>query len=463
MQHRPFAALPSALLALALCAAVAPGAQSPPAAALDPALAAKIDALAAERLSAPGAAGLSVAVAQRGKLLHAKGYGSADLELDAPANEATMFRIGSVTKQFTAAIVMRLVERKELALDDELSKYVPEFPLQGRRVTIRQLLTHTSGIKSYTELTDAWRKVWPLELTHAELLALVEGKPFDFEPGADFRYSNTGYYLLGMVIEKVTGASYAEALEKELCGPLGLVRTRYDSNRDLIKNRAQGYAFDEGRLVNDQPLGMAQPGAAGGIVSTAGDLVRWQMALTSGKVVSPESFRRMRTSTALPNGHDPCYGFGLRVGEWNQKPRIEHGGGIFGFNSILLWLPDEDFHVAVISNGEELRSEELADAITYALLGLERPAVKDDPIPADLLARASGDYSFAGIGLEAKVFEREGKLCLQASGQDSFRLLWQGGQEFRAEFDPDVRVVFAADWKSVVIHQNGGKALGVRK
>jgi CubicO group peptidase (beta-lactamase class C family) len=423
----------------------------------------KVDALAAEQLAKPGGVGLSVAVAQHGQVLLEKGYGKADAELDVPADEQTMFRIGSVTKQFTAALVMRLVEQKKLALDDELARYVPEFPLQGRKVTIQELLQHTAGIKNYTDIGAAWEKVWPLELTHAELLALVADDPFDFEPGSDWRYSNTGYYLLGMVIEQAAGRSYPEELQAELCAPLGLARTRYDSNREVIQNRAQGYALDGDQLVNDQMFGMEQPGAAGGILSTAGDLVRWQMALSSGKVVGPESFARMRTPTVLPDGRDTGYGFGLALDEWNGRPRVQHGGGIFGFNSMLFWLPGEDLHVAVISNGEALPSAKLADAIAYAALGLERPSVKDEPIPADLIARLSGDYEFAGIGMEAKVFEREGHLMLQGSGQEAFRILWQGGGEFRAEFDTDVRLVFAADGKSLVIHQGGGKAEGVRK
>jgi CubicO group peptidase (beta-lactamase class C family) len=446
-------------LSLVLCASAAPGEQPS-----SPALAKKVDALAAEQLAKPGGVGLSIAVAQRGKILLAKSYGMADAELDVPANEETMFRIGSVTKQFTSAIVMRLVEQKKLALDDELPKYVPDFPLQGRKVTIEQLLQHTSGIKSYTDIEEPWKKVWPIELTHAELLALVKDEPFDFEPGTGWHYNNTGYYLLGMVIEKVTGKSYPEVLQTELCVPLGLTRTRYDSNRDLIKNRAQGYSLlDDGRLANDNVLGMAQPGAAGGIVSTASDLVRWEMALSSGKVVKPESFRRMCKSTVLPNGRDTGYGFGLNIAHWNGKSRIEHGGGIFGFNSKLLWLPDEDLHVAVISNGERLSSEKVADAIMYAALGTEPSVAKDEPIPIELIDQFSGEYVFKGIDMEAKIFERDGKLWMQGSGQSAFRILFQGGLEFRAEFDSEVKLVFAADGWSMDLYQGGRKAEGVRK
>jgi len=460
MKRRP----PAVLLSLFLQLSPILHARSEPSAPAQQAeLASKVDALAAERLAKPGGVGLSIAVGQREKLLLEKGYGLADAELDVPADAETMFRIGSVTKQFTAALVMRLVEQEKLGLDDELAKYVPEFPLQGRQVTIRQLLQHTSGIKSYTDVGEAWVKLWPLELTHAELLALVEDAPFDFEPGADWRYNNTGYYLLGMVIEKISGRSYAECLQAELCVPLGLARTRYDSNRDLIRNRAQGYALEGDRLVNDQMIGMAQPGAAGGLLSTAGDLVRWQMALGSGKVVRPESFTQMCTSAVLPNGHDTCYGFGLRLIEWAGMRRVEHGGGIFGFNSMLLWLPEQDLHVAVISNGESLDSAELADAIACAILGIEPTVVKDEPIPSELVSLLVGDYAFAGIGLEARIFEEEGRLMVQGSGQDPFRVLWQGGLEFRADFDHDVRLLFAADGRSLVLHQGGRKADGVRK
>ena len=198
-------------------------------------------------------------------------------------------------------------------------------------------------------------------------------------------------------------------------------------------------------------------------MSTASDLVRWEIALSTGKVVTPESFKRMCTPTVLPNGQNTGYGFGLRTDEWAGKQRVNHGGGIFGFNSMLFWLPGDDLHVAVISNGEALSSTELADAIAYAVLGIEKATVKDEPIPKELIARLSGDYAFARIGMDAKIFEREGKLMLQGSGQEAFRLLWQGGLEFRAEFDTDVKLVFAADAKSLELYQSGRKADGVRK
>jgi len=448
-------------LATSACLALAPAFQAAPAKAAapanDPTVERQVDAIAAEFLARPGAAGLSIGVARRGKLLLAKGYGLADAEFDVPANADTLFRIGSVTKQFTSAAIMLLVEQHKLSLDDTLEKLLPEFPTPGHTVTLRQLLNHTSGIPSYTDIGETWVAKWPIELSDDELLALVEGLPFDFAPGQDWHYNNTGYYLLGMILARQGGTSYGEHVAKVLFGPLQLERTRYDSNQALIKNRAQGYAFNDGQLANDVYLGMSQPGGAGGLVSTGGELVRWEMALTSGKVVTPESFALMSTPTILPNGRDTSYGFGLGVNELEGRKRIQHGGGIFGFNSILFWLPDEDFHVAVISNGEEISSEEVADAIACKVLGIEKAPVKDEPTTREQRARLAGNYQLEGTPMEARVFEEGDRLKCQATGQEAFGLKWQGGDEFRADFDGDVRVVFDGDAQGFTLHQGGGK------
>lgn len=471
MTPRPLPCL-LAFLLVAATARVAPSqtAQaSAPAPAAVSALEASVEALAARHLAKPGSAGLSIAIARHGEVVLARGYGFADMEFDVKADENTLFRIGSVTKQFTSALVMRMVEQKKLALDDDLSQYVPDFPLQGHKVTIRQLLNHTSGIPSYTDIGEEWEKKWPLELTDEELLALVKDKPFDFEPGAQWAYNNTGYYLLGMVLEKVSGKSYEKLIANEICKPLKLDRTRTDSNVDLIKNRAQGYAYRKspfgGKLVNDQVLGTSQPGAAGMLLSTARELVQWQIAFTSGKVVSPESFALMRTHTIPGDGQDSAYGFGLMLNEYEGRERVQHGGGIFGFNSMLAWYPADDLHIAVISNGEPVSSSAIADELVWIALGIERPPVKDEPIPAERLTLLAGTYVVAALGVDTDVTTADGKLYAQAKapGQGKFRLQWQGGDEFRADFDRNVVVRFAADGQSFKLFQGGGVFEGRRK
>lgn len=328
----------------------------------------RIEELVTEALEQPGAVGLSVAVAIGDELVIAGGYGIAEVEHDVPANVDTMFRIGSVTKQFTSAAVMRLVERGDLELDQLITEYLPDFPTQGHEVTVLHLLTHTSGIKSYTGLGREWQRVVSLELDHQELLALFQDEPFDFAPGERFLYNNSGYYLLGMILEDVTEKSYADLLQTELVQRLGLKRTRYGSNTDLIKNRAQGYQMIDGELANDALIGMSQPGAAGALLSTAKDLVRWQQALVSGKVVSADSYEMMTTPFMLNDGSETKYGFGLGLGIMDGHPVVQHGGGIFGFNSMLAYYPEKMLSVAVISNSEGYSAGDLAARIARAVL-----------------------------------------------------------------------------------------------
>ncbi|MBL9076205.1 MAG: beta-lactamase family protein [Planctomycetes bacterium] len=423
-----------------------------------------VDALAAEHLARPGAVGFSVGIARGGQVLLEKGYGLAEVEHRVPAAPWTRFRIGSVTKQFTAALVMRLCEQGKVALDDPLEKFVTDLPLQGKRVTVRMLLDHTSGIPSYTDLGEPWQKVWPIELSHAELLALVRDKPFDFEPGTDWHYNNTGYYLLGMLLERVHGEPFAAVVQREIAAPLALRHTLYDSQRDLIEDRAQGYGFENGKLCNDLHLGMSQPGAAGALLSTGGDLVRWSMALAAGKVVSAESYRRMTTPCVLPNGRNTGYGFGLILGEIEGRPAVHHGGGIFGFNSELLHVVGDDLHIAVVSNAEEVSAQKLAEAIVREVLAIPAFTPKDLPLPAELRDALVGDYELdLGMVLAVSVDGERLRAQGKAEGQAAFQLLWQGEREFRAAFDPSVKLVFAADAQSLTLHQGGGVFAGQRR
>ncbi|MCU0864007.1 MAG: beta-lactamase family protein [Planctomycetes bacterium] len=424
----------------------------------------KVEALLAARVQQPDAVGFSVGIAKRGQVLLAKGYGLAEAEHGAAATATTRFRIGSITKQFTAAAIMLLVEQQQLALDDELGKYVPEFPLQGKKVTIRQLLNHSSGIPSYTDLGAEWESKQPLELSHQELLALVQGKPFDFEPGTDWHYNNTGYYLLGMVLEKVHGKPYATVI-RELVAPLGLEHTRCDDSRELIPGRAQGYDVEGGVRKNDALLGMSQPGAAGMMLSTGGDLVRWSMALAVGKVVQPASYAAMTTPLVLPNERDTGYGFGLMRAELVGRPLVMHGGGIHGFNSQLLHVVPDDLHIAVISNSSQASADKLAKDITRAVLGIEKAVAADLPIPAAVSAAAVGTFQFDDIGMALEVTATDGKLFAKgkAEGQGRFGMKFQGGREFRAAFDAEVKLVFSADWKQLTLHQGGGVFAGTRQ
>lgn len=330
--------------------------------ATDEAMIARIDALAAKALAHPGAAGLSVAVARGDLVILSKGYGKADLENSVPATEGSVFRIASVTKQFTAAAILRLAERGKLSLDDDFTRYV-EFPTSGKTITIRHLLSHTSGIKSYTDAPGFFDSGVARDLPPERVLDSVRGLPLDFEPGSQWAYSNTNYHLLGMIIEKVSGVTYARFMQDEFFTPLNLTHTRFDVASEIIPGRARGYGVINGAAANASYLSMTIPYAAGGLLSTAGDLVRWQLALVGGRVVSADSYKAMTSRAALSDGSFAAYGFGLFMSEVDGHPNFMHEGGIPGFNAILVYFPKEKLSIAVISNSPAASAGQVAAEI----------------------------------------------------------------------------------------------------
>lgn len=424
----------------------------------DAELADSIDAIAERELAKPDAVGFSIAVARGDAVIFSKAYGKADLEFDIPMNAQTMLRTGSVGKQFTAAAVMKLVEQKKLSLDDTLDMMLPEYPAPSKPITLRHLLGHTSGIWSITDDEKFMSRDASLELTPAEVIAIFKDKPLEFEPGTQWNYSNSGYYLLGEIIARASGKPYAAFVQDEIFTPLALSRTRYENNREIIPNRAQGYAYDGTSRTNDKPIGADVPGAAGSFLSNASDLVRWNIALAGGRVVSPDSYRLMTTPTIFSDGVSTKYGFGLKVDEWESHPRISHGGGIFGFTSELAYLPDERLTVAVMSNSETLSCGKAVDSIARAALGIVEFQPQNLAVSPEEFKRFVGEFRFEEIGLEMRFFEREGKLWVQATEEPELPLLSQGNGEFRAEFDPSVKLVFpegAGPAEGLTLHQGG--------
>ncbi len=373
----------------------------------------RVGAVVDEIATHPEFVGLSVAVARGDQLIVERGYGIADLEWNVPVDASTIFRIGSTTKQFTAAAILKLAEQGKLGLDDPLSRYVAEFDTGGRAVTIRQLLNHTSGIPEYTMQPGFFAKMLPLNLSDAEVLQLVSGKPFDFEPGAGWRYSNTNYYLLGMVVAKAGGRPYAAFMQDEFFTPLGLAQTRYGSETEIIPHRAQGYVFDggTGSHANDSAISMDGPGAGGALVSSAGDLVRWQIALTNGRAIRPASFEQMIGSPVKTGWGDDLYGFGVGIELLDGRRAIGHGGVVIGFNSALTWLPDSGLRVAVISNSQPMPSSTVERRIIAALTSAEPPAPRTTPQPgsepalrkyiADIVAGTPDYATMAPLGADA--------------------------------------------------------------
>jgi CubicO group peptidase (beta-lactamase class C family) len=422
----------------------------------DRALVSYVDSVANAAVAQHRTPGVSIAIVKHGKTLLAKGYGYADLENDVPATAASVYRIGSITKQFTAAAIMRLVEQGKLSLDDTLRKFLPDFPTQGNRVMIRHLLNHTSGIKSYTSLGPKWQRLMRLDLEPDSVVALFANEPFDFKPGERWSYDNSGYFLLGMIIEKISGKSYAQYVKDELFTPLGLTSTIYCDQASIIKHRAHGYeSRPNGEFINAAPLSMTQPYAAGALCSTIGDLVAWTAALSSGKVVSPASYKQMTTPLTLNDGKPLTYGFGLGIGALRGHRQVSHNGGINGFISELHHYVDDSVVTVVLTNVQNGTAPQLEKLIATRALGI--PDTAAAPLSAADLARYVGTYQLPGPKI--RMFAENGRLNTQGEGQRVLHLKHLGGGRFVAEEDDDIRVEFPATGTpapSVVIRQGGG-------
>lgn len=299
-------------------------------AASPPALPAQVDQLL-RPVSAGKCPGVAIGVVRDGRPILMKGYGLADVEKGLPITSATIFRIGSVTKSFTSLAVLQLVERGKLRLDDPLALYLPDFPRAGE-IRIRHLLSHTAGVPDFVSYEQA-RKL-----------------PLEFTPGTRINYSNTGYNVLGRIIEKVSGQKYAEYLRAHIFQPAGMTHSGYDTTADL-PGRARGYLLDDkGAYLPIPPGDVAEAFAAGGLYSNIEDLVRWEEALEQGTLVKKQILDEASTPYQLADGRRTGYGFGFMTGRQRGLREVGHGGDIDGFNAYLARYPDQHFAVIVLSN-----------------------------------------------------------------------------------------------------------------
>jgi len=351
------------------------------------AVAAAIDRAAADAVKTGESPGLQVAVFKDGAPVLVKGYGSANLELNVPVTNDKIFRIGSVTKQFTAVALLKLQEEGKLSLDDKLSRYFPDFPRAGD-ITLAQMLHHTSGLFNYTAMPDYFAKDGLQHQPTADMIAYFTKMPklLDFEPGTSWNYSNTAYFMLGAVVEKVEGKPLATVLKDRFFTPLGMTKTALDDEADIVPGRVEGYAADGvGKFKNAGFISMTVPGGAGAMRSTASDLVRWNAALFGGKLLKPASFAAMTTPGKLGNGElsgtvigkmegmpKVEYGYGLMLSTVDGHRKVDHGGGINGFNASLTEFPADRVTVVVLSNtiGKDVGAGKVADKIERIALGL---------------------------------------------------------------------------------------------
>jgi CubicO group peptidase (beta-lactamase class C family) len=306
----------------------------------------EVDKYVSAQLAERHIPGAAVAVIKNGKVIKTKGYGVASVEFNVPATPETVFEIGSVSKQITAAAVMLLVEDGKINLDEKISKYLPNTPEAWKEITVRHLLTHTSGVKSYTSLGG-------FELSKrykaADFIKELSPQPLDFESGSAYKYSNSGYSLLGYIIESASGKSYWEFLRTRIFDPLKMNLTADRDPQFIIKNRATGYEWENGRLVG-RDYELTDLFSAGAIISTVSDLAKWDIALRDETLLKTSSKNEMWKPFTLTSGKENPYGFGWNIGEFRGQKLISHGGQTAGFAANNSLYKDADLSVIVLTN-----------------------------------------------------------------------------------------------------------------
>jgi len=382
----------------------------------------------------PNEPGATALVYKKGEVIYRKGFGSANLELGVAMKPEYVFEIGSITKQFTAIAILMLEEQGKLNVEDDLTKFIPDYPTNGKKITIHHLLNHTSGIKSYTSL-QSFMKHARTDMTPSELIDKFKNEPMDFDPGEKFLYNNSGYVILGHIIEIITGDTYANFIQNNIFDKVGMSNSYYGSMKKLIKNRATGYQQNDSGYVNADYLSLTLPYAAGSLMSNVDDLLKWQKALNTNKLISSKSYEKAINGSALNNGEHIGYGYGLGAGKIQGSKSISHGGGIFGYTTMGIYMPEEDVFVSVLTNCDCNSPGGVANKITALVIG--KPFLdKADAITLSevKLKKWVGTYEFPDGAIryitvnDGKIFsQREGSTKLEIYPMSESKFIFEDG------------------------------------
>jgi CubicO group peptidase (beta-lactamase class C family) len=327
------------------------------------------------KLFKAGNPGGTAIVSLKGEVIYKKAFGMADMELNVPMQTEMVFRIGSITKQFTAIAILQLAEQGKLSLQDDIKKFIPDYPAHGKTITIEHLLTHTSGIKNYTSM-ESFGELLRRDMKPEELIDSFKNKPMDFAPGEKWSYNNSGYFLLGFIIEKLSGKTYEQYINEHLFIPAGMNNSAYDNPNRIIKNRVKGYQRSNEGFENADYISMTLPYSAGALIATVEDLAKWNKAVNSYKLVSKKWLDKAYTDFKLNNGRSARFGYGWLITELQGSRSFDHGGAINGFLSEALYLPVEDVYIAILSNCTCNSPEE--PLIKMAALTIGKPYVLGD-------------------------------------------------------------------------------------
>ncbi|HEX2532458.1 MAG TPA: serine hydrolase [Chitinophagaceae bacterium] len=396
----------------------------------------------------------AVLVAHKGHILLEKGYGYLDAEKGIQHEPGDLFQIGSVTKQFTAALVMQQVEEGRLSLQDRLSKFYPAYP-NGDKITLEHLLSHTSGIFNYTNDAKLMQGSVTRPITEEAMLATFRDKPLDFEPGAQWNYSNSGYMLLGYILQKVTGKPYEQLMRERILQPLGMQHSGFNFAGLSGDRKSKGYfRLSGGKGLAAPVVDSTFSFAAGALYATVGDLYRWERGISTGKVLKPESWKKVFTPV---RNH---YGLGWEIDTVYGKTYQAHGGGIHGFTSYLMRFPEEELVVILLDNTSSGNLTPLAKGMAAIVLGKpyevpeERTAIR---LEEAVLQQYTGSYELRP-DMVLKVFLQDGKLMTQATNQAAFEIFAESPTRFFVKaFDAQIEFVKDNQGKvtGAILYQGG--------
>lgn len=401
---------------------------APVAAVVDKEVASRIDAAIAPYYKAtdPGA---TVIVVRDGKTVLRKAYGMADVGNEVAMKPGATMRLGSITKQFTSTAILMLAEEGKLSVSDPITKFLPDYPTKGKNITIEHLLTHTSGIVSYTG-KPGFKDQLNRNLSVTQMIDGFKNDPLEFEPGTKYAYNNSGYFLLGAIIEKVSGVPYAKFVEDRIFTPLDMRHTGYEGQERDISMRAAGHSKEKSVFTPAASLSMSQPYAAGALVSTVDDLAKWDAAVSSGKLLKQASWTQAFTPYKLADGKSTGYGYGWGVSKVRGATEVGHGGGINGFSTYALRLPDQKVYVAVLTNadGGFVPPQVVAKKAAAIAMGNPYPEQKVAAVDAATLDSYTGTYKDDKV---TRIVRRDGDhLTVQRPGRSVVDLYPMGSDQF---------------------------------
>ena len=418
-------------------------------------ISAKVDEYMKAVLQVDGFSG-TILIARDGKPIVSKGYGMASIELNVPNTPEKIFRLGSITKQFTGMAISMLQERGKLSVSDPMCNYFADCPDIWKPITIKHLLNHTSGITNYTSFPD-FAKTTIMPVTTAAMADRIKKEKLEFVPGERMSYSNSGYFLLGNIIEKASGKTYANFLQENIFTPLGMKQTGYDDPLRIIPNRAAGYQKQAGEVINASYMDMSVPYAAGSLYSTTGDLLIWDQALYTEKLVSKKSLEEIFT----PWKGEAGYAYGWGIGKKFDRREISHGGGIYGFATEISRFPDDHVTIVVLSNVQAAPAGQIANNLAAIVFGSAYETPKERKIislDTKILEKYVGEYQI-GTNIIVAITLESGKLMGQLGGQGKFSLAPESETEFFSK-DVNAQIVFTKDAAGLVtgftLKQGGG-------